>query len=388
MKLRQLPEDFIVEEKNDIHLLDKGPYKLFILEKKGMETFALLSYLSKQNNIPIKELGIAGLKDKHAMTRQYLTIPAKYELNTKNEKNFSLKFKGFAANALDTGDLFGNRFEITVRALRKGELDRIYERAKTISTGVPNYFDSQRFGSVINNEFIAKYLVKKQYDKAVKIFLTGCSKFESQILKQQKRLISENWKDLSKIEGRINTITLQKVIAEYLRTKDWLCAYKQIPANLREMYVSAYQSYLWNECIKELLKKRIDKSLLYHVPYNAGSLIFYRKISDNIIKNLPKSFKTISHDMAPNAFEREIIDLILAREGLKLQDFDIKQKTGSFFKMHEREAFVTPIQFTISPPVVDELNHGRGSNNTFKVKVSFTLPKGSYATVIIKKIFV
>ncbi len=394
MKLRQLPEDFIVEEKSELNILDKGPYKLFILEKKGMETFALLSYLSKQNNIPIKEFGIAGLKDKHAVTRQYLTVHSKYDLKTTKEPNFSLKFVGFVEEPIAIGTLSGNRFEITVRALKNNELNGIYEKARTIEAiGVPNYFDSQRFGSVVksatNNEFIAKYLILAQYEKAVKIFLTGYSKSESQTSKQQKRLILENWKDLSKIESRINANALHKVIVEYLRTKDWLCAYKQIPANLREMYISAYQSYLWNECVKELLKKRIYSKSLCSVPYNIGSLLYYKKLSEHELKNMPLTFKTISHDITPNDIEKPIIANVLAKEAIKLSDFDIKAKVGNFFKVHEREIIVKPGGFTISQPQVDELNphHGRGKNNTFKIRLAFTLPKGSYATVITKRLF-
>ena len=83
-----------------------------------------------------------------------------------------ITFLGYADKALELGDLTGNRFDITIRNIRKGELDGIKQKAKNISLiGVPNYFDSQRFGSVIGNEFIAKHLIKRNYEKAVKIYL-------------------------------------------------------------------------------------------------------------------------------------------------------------------------------------------------------------------------
>ena len=81
MKLRQLPEDFRVEEINSFKISkDKLPFKLYLLEKKSLESFSLLGYLSKINNIPLKDIGIAGLKDKHAITKQYITVPSKYDL--------------------------------------------------------------------------------------------------------------------------------------------------------------------------------------------------------------------------------------------------------------------------------------------------------------------
>lgn len=128
------------------------------------------------------------MKDKHAVTKQYLTIPSRYELGTKPEKNMRLSFLGYIDRGLKLGDLEGNRFEITVRDLRKGEIDGPLQKSAGISgIGVPNYFDSQRFGSVINKEFIAKWLMKKDYEKAVRIFLTSTTKFESKASKDEKK---------------------------------------------------------------------------------------------------------------------------------------------------------------------------------------------------------
>ena len=58
MKLRQLPKDFQVEEIRINKLVQKGKYKLYQLEKKELETFMIVSYIAKVNNIPRKEIGI------------------------------------------------------------------------------------------------------------------------------------------------------------------------------------------------------------------------------------------------------------------------------------------------------------------------------------------
>jgi tRNA pseudouridine13 synthase len=384
MKLKQLPEDFAVEELNKFELKESGNYKLYLLEKKSMETFYLLSYLSKKNNIPVSEFGIAGLKDKHAVTKQYLTIPKKYDIKTIKEQNFSLNFLGFVSEQLKSGDLQGNKFTITVRDVKKGEVEGIINKSKAIDQGMPNYFDSQRFGSVLNREFIAKYLIKKDYEKAVKLFLTETSKFEKADVKKDKKKILENWEFLSKISIKIKTFRI--IIEEFLKTKDWLKAYKKIPNNLREIYISAYQSYLWNECVKELLRQKIDKKRLYSVKYNIGSLEFYKSISEEEKKSLPETFKTISHDIKPTETEKKIIEKILAREEIKIEDFDIRQQTDSFFKSHERKVIIFPGSFSISEPQVDELND-KGKNNRFKFIVSFSMSKGSYATIATKRLF-
>jgi tRNA pseudouridine13 synthase len=68
-----------------------------------------------------------------------------------------------------------------------------------------------------------------------------------------------------------------------------------------------------------------------------------------------------------------------------LEDFDIKRETGSFFKTRERETILKPEGFTINEPTVDEINDS--GKNRYKIMLSFTLPKGSYATIVTKRIF-
>ena len=381
MKLRQSIEDFKVEEINEFKLLNKGSHKLYLLEKKNMETFSLLKYLSKKNRIPADDFGIAGLKDKHAISKQYFTIPANYDIKTLKEQNFTISFLGFVNNPIKIGDLKRNMFEITVRDITKGEIDGIRQKAETIPLiGVPNYFDSQRFGSVIHKQFIAKSVIRKDYEDAVKLFLTQYTRHEKSKLKEEKRFMLKNWSSIKDIELQ-NQLFIE-IIDEYKRTDSWLSAYKQIPRRLREMFLLAYQSYLWNECIKEVLRKLVKKEHLYPVQYNAGRLLFYKTLSEEKMKRIPSIFKTISHDITPTDFEKEIIDKVLSREILTLDKFDVKTETGNFFRAYERKIIVKPEDFRISEPIVDELN-----SNRFKITLSFGLQKGSYATIITKRIF-
>ena len=386
MKLKQLPEDFEVGEINEISISkEKKGYKAYMLEKRGIETFSLLSYLSGKNNIPVREFGIAGLKDKHAITRQYFTIPSKYAVNTFHEKDFDIEFLGYTGKGLKLGELNGNKFEIVVRDIKKGELQGISQKAKNIEQiGVPNYFDSQRFGSVIGNEFIAKCLIKKDYESAVKIYLTSYTKFENSKIKNEKRLMLQNWGNFKKLKLRNRNLVV--IIDEYKKSNSWLDEYRKLPRNIREIVISAYQSYLWNECIKRALIKTINKKKLYNIKYSLGSLLFYKNLDEEEMKKIPNTFKTISEEIKPNEFEINIINRVLEKEGITLAEFNIKKDTGNFFKVHERNVLLKPLSFSISEPSIDEIND-RGKNNSFKIKLSFSLQKGSYATMITKRLF-
>ena len=152
MILKQLPEDFIVEEIPNFKISqNKDRYQIFLMEKRELDTFDAIKIISKELKIPLPKIGFAGLKDKHGLTRQYISIPVEQHIEKKDIRNIKLEFVGYHNKRIETGDLIGNKFTITVRNIQKGETPGIYSRAKTIpEIGVPNYFDSQRFGSVIH----------------------------------------------------------------------------------------------------------------------------------------------------------------------------------------------------------------------------------------------
>ena len=386
MKLKQQPTDFIVEEIPSIEISsEKDEHSVFLLEKQEVDTFDAIRQIAKKLHISLFEIGYAGLKDKHAFVRQYISIPTRYHVQDLNINSLTLVFVGFHRKKIKIGDLMGNRFAITVRDVSENELTDISRRAATIPIcGVPNYFDSQRFGSVIDNEFIGKDIILKKYDHAVKRYLTLYQKSEPKKIKDQKRKILSSWDDLSKV--RVYNKAFAVVVKEYLNTSNWQAAYRKIPAHLREMFVNAYQSFLWNECVKEILKNRVETKKLYSVEYAIGVLLFYTTLSEHEMKKIPKTFQTISENISFSDDEQWIVDRVLMKEELTLSDFEIESETGNFFKTRERQVLLIPNDFSISKPTKDELN-SRGNIVRYKIQVSFSLPKGSYATIVTKRLF-
>jgi len=386
MKLKQLPHDFIVEELPSISISkEEKTHSIFIMEKISITTLDAIRILSKKINIPLFEIGYAGLKDKHVVTRQYISVPTQYSIKFQNTDKLKLYFAGYHDKKIHIGNLKGNRFSIIVRNITGNQLKDLPKRAKTIKQyGVLNYFDSQRFGSVIENEFIAKYILKKNYEKAVKVYLTKYQSSEPRWVKNDKRRICEHWDNLQTIS--IHTWEFKKVIDEYLKTKSWLAAYKKIPAILREIFIKAYQSFIWNECIKEVVRVRINKKKIFTITYNIGSLLFYTDLTEEERKLIPSVFKTVSHDGIYSEFEKQIIDKILLKQGVMLADFTIESLTGNFFKTHDRKTLVKPNDFSVSEPMKDTINSSYDMPR-YAIETSFSLSKGSYATIITKQLF-
>ena len=394
VKIRQLPEDFIVEEILDENALDEGDaFNLYLLKKINMENLRTLSYISKKFKIPLKEICYCGLKDRHAITIQHITIPAKYGVLSLREKNLELKYLRKVGNSLKLGQLAGNKFKITIRYLKKEYLPDIGENLKKLHLGVPNYYDTQRFGSVYRSgEFIAKEYMMGNYEEALKIILTRYKKSENKLIKDLKRYIRSHWGDWRSIirymeDKGIRDRMFHNIIryleggGEEERFKE---AFKYVDIRLKKLFVSAYQSYLWNESVKSLLKKYIPKEDRTYIDYNCGTFLFYKDIEEDVLNTLKdETFPTITHDLDTKDVKEEywkIIEDILKKEGLRIEDFnrllDLSKPSYT-----ERRILSIPEEIRYGEFLEDELNKGR-----YKITVEFQLKKGCYATMIVKRI--
>jgi len=148
---REFAQDFQVTELTNRRLHDEGPHWYLYIEKTGMNTHWLARQLANHAQVPLNDVGYAGLKDRHAVTRQWFSLPLKGnklpDLSALWAKeDCRLIRSGFYGVKLKRGNLGGNRFKITLRQVR-GDQDVIDQRLNIIkANGVPNYFGEQRFG--------------------------------------------------------------------------------------------------------------------------------------------------------------------------------------------------------------------------------------------------
>ncbi len=146
-RLRQQPEDFEVEEIPAYEPCGSGEHLYLWIEKRGVASDGLLRHLSQQLRIPVAAIGMAGLKDRHAVTRQWLSVPAECveRLAAIDSEAIRLLEVRRHRNKLKPGHLRGNRFRILVReADRRVPIEPLLERLRRL--GVPNYYGPQRFG--------------------------------------------------------------------------------------------------------------------------------------------------------------------------------------------------------------------------------------------------
>jgi len=322
------PEDFFVREIIGLKFDDLGEFSYYNLKKTNLSTQEAVDIISKKLHITKKFVNYAGTKDKKAVTEQNISIKGGPEKDF-DFGNVKLKFLGRGKKRLNLGDNSGNYFEIIVRNIEK--------RPKKISCFV-NYFDDQRFSG--KNAETGRAIVRKDFEKAAEIIL-------------------ENDKSYGKI------------IQDYLERnkKDFIGALRLVDRKILRMFVHAYQSYLWNLCVSKTFEgKKCRKTR-----YSLGEL--------NVPEEKTKNF---SYPIAGFGTEKEdkILREVLQKEKISKRDFVIKEIPELSSEGSERSVFAELKNLKFGNLEEDELNKGKK-----KIKISFELGKGSYATMAVKQMF-
>lgn len=177
---KQTPRDFVVEELPLYEFSGDGEHLVLFVRKKSLSTLELVSIIAKYLGIKNKEIGYAGLKDKHAMTKQYISVHKKYEeaMDNFSHEDIKVRSKTYHNNKIKLGHLKGNRFYIKLKKVNPTSAQKIDEAIKNISKfGMPNFFGFQRFGNDgdnhIDGEKIAKGEKKERNPKIKKLLISA-----------------------------------------------------------------------------------------------------------------------------------------------------------------------------------------------------------------------
>jgi tRNA pseudouridine13 synthase len=378
--IKETPDDFRVDEIPMYTPSGEGEHLYIEIEKINLTTHELIRKAAAIFSVPERDIGYAGLKDARATTRQSISVPlvAAEDADRLADENITVLSAIRHKNKLRTGHLLGNRFSIRICGVEP-EAEKKAEAilAQLVATGVPNRFGRQRYGSLGNSHLIGRALINQEHETAVKLIIGDPEIITNQRWKQAATLFQNNQTSeaLAALPGhcRYERTVLRKIVAG----KSPKQAIKSLPRSILRLYLSACQSFLFDRIVTMRLAT-LDTVWPgdFAFKHDNGACFF---VEDTDAENIRAKQFEISASGPLYGYKSTLArgqsgiieESLLESEGLKLEDFRLG---GGLDMPGERR----PLRVALQDPV---LSTADGDLN-----IAFSLPKGSYATSVLREI--
>ncbi|MBI3819791.1 MAG: tRNA pseudouridine(13) synthase TruD [Planctomycetes bacterium] len=389
MKLKQRTSDFRVLEvlKDALPTGEGGGHRVYRVTKTKLTTIEAADIMAKEAGVDKREVQFAGLKDRQGVTVQYISIEGGRRIKI-NEPGLKVEHVFDSKTAIESDWVRGNAFDITVRDLNLEDIRCFREALDEVrEIGVPNYFDDQRFGSLRHGQgFVVREMIEGDLESALKRCLLNPSPFDppqEAAFKGRLRRAWGEWEQCVKLCRGGKHISVFEHLVRH--PKDFAGAFRYVSQRIRLIHLYTYQSYLWNESVSEYLRSKLPPKNRVDLRTDAGTVIGYKSVDPSQRADLlTRTIPLLAPDARlAQADVRAAVQRVLDREKLTLDRLFIKGVEGFAFKAEDRPLAVMPRHLRVMKPEDDEFAEG-----LFKMRLRFELPRGCYATMVIKRLFV
>ena len=393
--LKARPEDFFVEE---IPLYDpcgEGEHIYLMVERHGLSTIQMRDALARHFRVRPHAIGHAGLKDKHALTRQVFSVhtPGKKpeDFPSFEHTNARILWVDLHTNKLKRGHLSGNRFSLRVRNVDPTHVIHAHRAMQILaSNGVPNRFGSQRFGYLQNNHLVGRALILGDAKGALDLLLSphaGSPKgqIESRTAYSEGRLdeASAKMHKVFKVEYRALKLLAQGASPEQ--------AIRAIDQTAAGFYISSFQSAIFNSVLNERVRAGTSGQLL---PGDLAFVLKSRKcfgVTDTELMDPELRDRLSRFEIAPSGpmwgttmprasgeiGNRE--DAALAQAGVTTKDMESCEARDGF-------AMIGGDRRPMCIPVIDPMVDAGSDEHGPYIRCAFDLPRGSFATTVMDEV--
>ena len=405
-RIKQLVEDFVVREITPEGILlpidaqqgienddQNGDYTIFFLQKYDWDNHRLIRILSRRLKTSRKRFSLAGTKDRRALTIQRMSawkIPPEKLLKLRI-KDVKILNPVYANKPVKLGDLWGNNFTIIIRDIRESKIKieqsiAQFQEVVKMMGGLPNFFGHQRFGTLRPiTHLVGKAFIQGNFKKAAEIYLTTTSPLESKeaILARMELNETKNYRNALKNfpKGYKPELAMMNHLVKH--PNDFINAFRKISKGLRLMFIHAFQSYIFNK----FLSLRIEKGLSLKpitgdiVQTLNGSVDLFKENQDNTNTTFVAPLIGYELSLFPTGIVGDLFNEILEEEEIQPSMFRIKSYPEASSKGGYR-----PVVMPIKDLQVLEINKDHLNDDRNMVKITFSLGKGSYATVLLREL--
>jgi tRNA pseudouridine13 synthase len=386
-RLRAVPEDFVVEELVE-GIGNDGPFLICRLTKKDWDQQRAIREIGKRLGISYKRIGFAGTKDKHAVTSQFISIRgiSEDEIERMDIRDIRLEAAGRSQFPVTLGSHTANHFSITISGVTSPDLAGIVNEVTSVcKTAVPNYFGIQRFGVVRPvTHTIGKFILSRDYEEAVLHYIGEAFPGEPDEVRTARSAYFQTRDTRSALREFPLPLNYERSLLHYLDThpSNYRGALAILPPKLLSLFVSAYQSHLFNRA----LSQRIADGGNLLDPLPGDRLLFGNGREDRVTdQNQVNAYLHIKRgrcrialrmpgcsDSGTEWHDIQQMESLLEEDGIKHEDFcAVRDLVKMRFEGASR-----PIS------LATEVTAKTGEDF---VQLSFLLPPGQYATTICRE---
>jgi len=387
-----------------LNLPNKGDYLYVVVAKDNLSINELINTLTNKLRIERSKIGISGIKDKRAITVQLLSLKGVKDVEISKLRFSKIKIlsSSYSFGPLRLGTHLGNFFHVLIRniSLSKDEIKNICDKVifQLTNSFIPNYFGYQRFGIPRPvTHLIGKYLLLNDFEKAFD-YLIG---YPDPLEPEEFRIARETYHKTHDVRETLKVLPenlyYEKIALNHLlhHNNDYIGAFSKLPNLALRLFIESYSAYIFNKALSIILKENLinienGDIVAINVNYNPSSYVFevgYNISKDNAIKNIEKG-KLIK--VLPimgykvkigGGIMKELLREILINEGVRQEDFKLR--------LNNKIIALKGTYRRIDIPFIYPLSYEIREDEIFKnncVYLSFALPKGIYATIIIREI--
>jgi len=417
-RIRQFPEDFVVEEvlvdgsKAEIRKAEieppkgRGGYLVCLLVKRDWDTLLAVREVAKQLGISLERIQIAGIKDAKALTAQHITISriTPEQASQVKIEDVALHPLYYSNGKLSSRLLLGNQFHILIRSIPhpsdiiRHRIEKVQDELSNVG-GLTNFFGHQRFGTVRPiTHLVGKHLAKGDLEQAALRFLAEPSPYEHPESRESRQQLKDtgDFKEALRIFPRL--LKYERLMLYHLarQPRDFLGAFRRLPLKLRRLFVQAYQSFIFNRFLSQRVRRGIPLNKAQTGDYVLGldsdwlptarftqvtaqSLHSVQNAIDE--KKMYIAIPLIGMGQNPSGgVQGEIEREILEAENLAPNDFKVSSMPETSAPGGLRTILTPIINVSIEKLSEDEMNMSKRA-----LKLGFMLRRGSYATVVLRE---
>jgi len=377
MRIKSLVSDFQVEER--IRLPEgQGSHAYYRVEKTGKSTLAVRDEMAARLKVTPSALVFPALKDKAAVTIQYASVRKRGPQEISGSR-YTARRIGWGTRALRPSDLDGNQFSVIVRKLTVKEAGLLGPKVEQLGVyGLINYFDDQRFGSHTKGGFIGKEILKRDAERVVHMYLAEEMVGDRRDVREFKRLCASHWGQWGFLLHQAPRPSNYRSVITYLKDHphEYRKATNLIKDRLLSIYLSGYQSWVWNQIVAAYVERDGELARAIHLlgtrfpvaEPGPETLALRKELVD--LPRLTASYTGPFEQAAQAVFEKE---------SLGLQEFKARILRRAYVTKGERPVAFLPTDVAVGAPS-DDTQFPGGKQLTLE----FVLGAGQYATLVLK----